>query len=259
MLPGTPTRKRLARAWEEIYIAEGSDWCWWYGDDHYSENDEEFDLLFRTHLMNVYRIIGLDVPDELQISILREDRQALPTVELTAFISPVIDGQVTNYFEWLPAGFYDVSQGGGAMHRGASIITHIYYGFDLKNMFVRLDPSGSLKDEKVADLAFFINFLNPKGVDIEIRIVPQERRVSAALFRGENGARKQTAAINTVAANEIIELAVPFDLLGMKPNDEVQIFVTVERAGSEVEKWPYRGYIQFKVPTDDFEAMMWQV
>jgi alpha-amylase/alpha-mannosidase (GH57 family) len=250
---------KLAKAWEEIYISEGSDWCWWYGDDHYSENDEEFDLLFRTHLMNVYRIIGLDVPDELQISILREDRQALPTVELTAFISPVIDGQVTNYFEWLPAGFYDVSQGGGAMHRGASVITHIYYGFDLKNMFIRLDPSGNLKDENVADLAFFINYLNPKGMDVEIRVVPKERRVSAALFRGENGTRTQLAAINNVAANEIIELAVPFELLGMKPNDDVQIFVTVERSGSEVEKWPYRGYIQFKVPTDDFEAMMWQV
>ena len=250
---------KIARAWEEIYIAEGSDWCWWYGDDHYSENDEEFDLLFRTHLMNVYRIIGLDIPDELQISILREDRQALPTVELTAFIAPTIDGLVTNYFEWLPAGFYDVSQGGGAMHRGASIITHIYYGFDLKNMFVRLDPSGSLKDEKVADLAFFINFLNPKGIDAEIRVVPQERRVSAALFRGENGTRNQFAVINSVAANDILEIAIPFDLLGVRPNDEVQIFITVERAGSEVEKWPYRGYIQFKVPTDDFEAMMWQV
>ncbi len=250
---------KLAKAWEEIYIAEGSDWCWWYGDDHYSENDEEFDLLFRTHLMNVYRIIGLDVPDELQISILREDRQALPTVELTAFISPTIDGQVTNYFEWLPAGFYDVSQGGGAMHRGASIITHIYYGFDLKNMFLRIDPSGSLKDEKVSELAFFINFLYPKNRDVEIRVVPQERRVSAALFLGDNGNRLQTAVINTVAANDIIELAVPFELLGVKPDDEIQIFVTVERSGSEVEKWPYRGYIQFKVPTDDFEAMMWQV
>jgi alpha-amylase/alpha-mannosidase (GH57 family) len=256
---GNGDPEKLAKAWEEIYIAEGSDWCWWYGDDHYSENDAEFDLLFRTHLMNVYRIIGLDVPDELQISILREDRQALPTVDLTAFISPVIDGQVTNYFEWLPAGYYDVSQGGGAMHRGASIVTHIYYGFDLKNLFVRIDPSGSLKDEKTKDLAFFVNFLNPKGVDIEIKVAPQERRVAATLFRGENGTRTQSAAINTVAANEIIELAVPFDLLGLKPNDEVQIFVTVERSGSEIEKWPYRGYIQFKVPTDDFEAMMWQV
>ena len=26
----------LAKAWEEIYIAEGSDWFWWYGDDHSS-------------------------------------------------------------------------------------------------------------------------------------------------------------------------------------------------------------------------------
>ncbi len=251
--------EKLEKAWEEIYVAEGSDWCWWYGDDHYSENDEEFDLLFRTHLMNVYRVIGLDVPDELQIPILREDRQALPTVELTAFISPTIDGMVTNHFEWLPAGFYDVSQGGGAMHRGVSIITHIYYGFDLKNMFVRLDPSGSLKDEKVADLAFFINFLKPKGMDVEIRLVPQEHRVNAALFRGENGTRRQLGVINTVAANDIIELAIPFEQLGVKENDEVQIFITVERSGSEIEKWPYRGYIQFKVPTDDFEAMMWQV
>ncbi|HUI67456.1 MAG TPA: glycoside hydrolase family 57 protein [Nitrospirota bacterium] len=252
-------QEKLTKAWEEIYIAEGSDWCWWYGDDHFSENDEEFDLLFRTHLINVYHIIGQDVPDELQIPILREDRQALPTVELTAFISPTIDGQVTNYFEWLPAGFYDVSQGGGAMHRGASIILHIYYGFDLKNMFIRLDPSQSLKDEKVSDLAFFINFLNPRGMDVEIRVVPKERRVSAVLYRGEGSSRKQAAMIHTVAANDIIELAVPFDQLGVKPNDDIQIFVTVERSGSEIEKWPFRGYIQFKVPTDDFEAMMWQV
>ena len=250
---------KIAKAWEEIYIAEGSDWCWWYGDDHFSENDEEFDLLYRTHLMNVYRIIGLDVPDELQISILREDRQAMPTVDLTAFITPTIDGQVTNYFEWLPAGFYDVSQGGGAMHRGASIITHIYYGFDLKNMFIRLDPSVNLREEKVADLAFFIIFLDPKGLDVEIRVVPRERRVSATLSRGDNGARRQIAVINTVAANEIIELAVPFDMLGVKPNDEIHLFVTVEHAGSEVEKWPSRGYIQFRVPTSDFEATMWQV
>ena len=83
--------------------------------------------------------------------------------------------------------------------------------------------------------------------------------MSAALFRGDNGNRRQEAQINTVAANDIIELAVPFELLGVKENDELQIFITVERSGSEIEKWPYRGYIQFKVPTDDFEAMMWQV
>jgi alpha-amylase/alpha-mannosidase (GH57 family) len=251
--------EKLEKAWEEIYIAEGSDWCWWYGDDHFSENDEEFDLLFRTHLMNVYRIIGLDVPDELHVPVLREDRQARPTVELTSLISPTIDGQVTNYFEWLSAGFFDVARGGGAMHRGASVITHIYYGFDLRNLFLRIDPSQGLQDDNVQDLAFFVNFLSPKGMDVEVRIAPKERRASATLFRGENGERAEVAAIHNVAADEIIELAIPFELLGVKPNDEIHCFITVERKGSEIEKWPYRGFIQVKVPTEDFEAMMWQV
>ena len=31
-----PTRSKLEHAWEELYIAEGSDWFWWYGDDHSS-------------------------------------------------------------------------------------------------------------------------------------------------------------------------------------------------------------------------------
>jgi len=251
--------EKLAQAWEEIYIAEGSDWCWWYGDDHFSENDEEFDLLFRTHLMNVYRIIGLDVPDELRVPVLREDREARPTVDLTALISPTIDGQVSNYFEWLSAGCYDVARGGGAMHRGASVVAHIYYGFDLRNLFIRLDPSQSLQEDTASDLSFFVNFLVPKGMDVEIRVMPGDRRATAVLYRGENGSRKEVAAINNVAANEIIELAIPFELLGVKPNDAIHCFITVERKGSEIEKWPYRGFIQVKVPTDDFEAMMWQV
>jgi hypothetical protein len=83
--------------------------------------------------------------------------------------------------------------------------------------------------------------------------------VVAALSRGENGGRKEVAVLNNVAANEVIEMAIPFDLLGVRQNDEIHFFVTVEREGSEIEKWPYRGFIRVKVPTEDFEAMMWQV
>ena len=46
----------LARAWNEIYIAQGSDWFWWYGDDHSSALDGLFDHLFRKHLRNVYTL-----------------------------------------------------------------------------------------------------------------------------------------------------------------------------------------------------------
>ncbi len=40
-------------AYEELLIAEGSDWCWWYGPEHDTANRVEFDELYRAHLANV--------------------------------------------------------------------------------------------------------------------------------------------------------------------------------------------------------------
>lgn len=48
-----------------ILIAEGSDWFWWFGDDHGSDSDAEFDTLFRDNLKAVYRALGQDPPPEL--------------------------------------------------------------------------------------------------------------------------------------------------------------------------------------------------
>ncbi|MCM8770406.1 MAG: glycoside hydrolase family 57 protein [Candidatus Omnitrophica bacterium] len=47
-------------AWKQMYILEGSDWFWWYGDKL-----PEFDALFRMHLSNFYRIIGKEPPEYL--------------------------------------------------------------------------------------------------------------------------------------------------------------------------------------------------
>ncbi|MBU1084551.1 MAG: glycogen synthase GlgA, partial [Candidatus Omnitrophica bacterium] len=48
-------------ALEELYIAEGSDWFWWY-DDFGTELNFIFDELFRKHLLNIYNIIGRPAP-----------------------------------------------------------------------------------------------------------------------------------------------------------------------------------------------------
>jgi alpha-amylase/alpha-mannosidase (GH57 family) len=56
-------QRRLA--FEEILIAEGSDWNWWYGPEHHSANDREFDELYRKHLSNVYQALGARAPDYL--------------------------------------------------------------------------------------------------------------------------------------------------------------------------------------------------
>ena len=60
-----PSSRPRKAAREEVLIAEGSDWFWWYGDDHSSDHDEAFDDLFRRHLRNAYRLLGRPVPDDL--------------------------------------------------------------------------------------------------------------------------------------------------------------------------------------------------
>jgi alpha-amylase/alpha-mannosidase (GH57 family) len=52
-------------AYEELLIAEGSDWMWWFGSDFSSDQDAIFDSLFRHHIGNVYRFVGLALPEDL--------------------------------------------------------------------------------------------------------------------------------------------------------------------------------------------------
>ncbi len=56
-------------AFEALYIAEGSDWFWWFGDDQDSGRDSEFDDLFRMHLRNIYRGLKVDPPAKLEEAI----------------------------------------------------------------------------------------------------------------------------------------------------------------------------------------------
>lgn len=59
------TEINLDLAWKQMHILEGSDWFWWYGD----VPSGEFDMLFRMHLSNFYKIIGKDIPGYLNHSL----------------------------------------------------------------------------------------------------------------------------------------------------------------------------------------------
>jgi alpha-amylase/alpha-mannosidase (GH57 family) len=50
-------------AWKQMYICEGSDWFWWYGD---GDDGGRFDKLFRTHLSNFYDLIDKEIPEYLK-------------------------------------------------------------------------------------------------------------------------------------------------------------------------------------------------
>src|SRR6185436_9812605 len=108
---------RLARAREEVLIAEGSDWFWWYGDDHSSAHDQEFDDLFRRHLRNVYTLLDRPIPDALFVSNISSGPPIVTESAPSAFFTPTLDGEETSYFEWLGAGVIELRGTSGAMHR----------------------------------------------------------------------------------------------------------------------------------------------
>ena len=127
-----------ALAYEELLISEGSDWCWWYGPEHISENRIEFDELYRQHLANVYHALGLTPPEELSRPILKHDVPNLNQPP-THPIHPVIDGEVTSYFEWKGAGRFQPDNRSGSMHSAEPRIRDLYYGADGDHLYLRLD------------------------------------------------------------------------------------------------------------------------
>lgn len=135
----SPRKNELA--FEELLIAEGSDWCWWYGPEHHSDNREEFDQLFREHLKGVYTALGEAPPEELFRPILKhvmaEQTMVLPAGPVRA----TLDGEVSSYFEWLHAGAYDVDTRQGAMHGGKLYARRLWWGTDGTKLYLRLDPA----------------------------------------------------------------------------------------------------------------------
>jgi alpha-amylase/alpha-mannosidase (GH57 family) len=124
-------------AWEELLIAEGSDWCWWYGPEHQSDNREEFDQLYRDHLANVYRALGETPPDALSVPILKEQPGEVREPPQNP-IRATLDGKVTSFFEWQGAGRYRPDPRSGSMH-GESLVREMLYGTYDGNLYVRLD------------------------------------------------------------------------------------------------------------------------
>jgi len=59
----------IQKAWRELYIAEGSDWNWWYGGKAHTGKHNPFDELYMIHLKNVYKFLKKPIPDFLKISI----------------------------------------------------------------------------------------------------------------------------------------------------------------------------------------------
>ena len=142
----TEAQRKLA--FEEILIAEGSDWNWWYGPEHHSANDRDFDELYRKHLSNVYQALGATPPDSLAQPITGAEVR-LSFVPQTAYIHPRITGDKVRYFEWMGAAVYTADQRAGAMHGKQFLLDSVYAGIDSTHLYGRLDFKGKIPEEDI--------------------------------------------------------------------------------------------------------------
>jgi alpha-amylase/alpha-mannosidase (GH57 family) len=183
---------KMAR--EELFISEGSDWNWWYGPEHESANAIEFDQIYREHLANVYRALGMAPPAELSHPILQLEVAETHTPPSSA-IRPTINGIIDSYFEWLGAGVYRVDRRSGSMHGKRALVKNVYYGADETNVFLRVDF-----EEEGESLE-----------RLEIHVHLDSAAKPAAQIRIEAGAAVILRGKATVAFREVLEIALPKD------------------------------------------------
>lgn len=144
---------KLAQALDFMYLAEGSDWFWWYGADQNSGDDAYFDRAYRALLAGVYTSLDLPVPEFVQVPIVSAN-VATPSQQPNGLISPTIDGKVTSDQEWKSAGAYIAA--GGAQARSADVASAFYYGLDAKNVSFRVDAKSDWKSIGNASIGFYL-------------------------------------------------------------------------------------------------------
>ena len=128
--------KTIHEAKEEIFIAEGSDWFWWYGEPNESGSDIIFDYLFRERLRNVYRIFSKPIPEYLNIPLI--SMVGKPIRQSVGHISPTIDGKNDEmYDEWENAGYIFLPD--SPTFSKFKSIKGIYYGCDSENLYFKFE------------------------------------------------------------------------------------------------------------------------
>ena len=224
-------RKQLA--YEELLIAEGSDWNWWYGPEHDSANRPEFDQLYRDHLANVYTALGLTPPEELSRPILR--------VTVTEFHQPPtgpvqakIDGEVTSYFEWLGAGVYRVDNRSGAMHGQRFFVQELRYGSDGQHLFLRLD---------------FVDTSNLR--DTELRLNIQSGDISASRVVGLKGSDEGIES----AFQRVCEVSYSLASAGIAAGQTIRFQLSLWQGGLPMDALPPQGWIEFSTA----EPIEWMI
>lgn len=242
------------RAWRELYISEGSDWFWWYGPHHTSPQDGMFDYLFRKHLQNVYLALDESPPAELARPINRRASRPLFTPP-RSFLDVTVNGRKMP-IEWMGAGRYVPQNERGTMAIAApGPIAGLQFGFTPQRLLIRLDLDGPARKVLTGFDAIRVGFAEPPGCELLVHN-PSGEKPDVLLNRPGGPV---TGPGIEVGIDQIVELAIPFDLLQVPVDGPVQFFVELLEGRQSRDRAPRDSTIDLVRPSEEFERIMWDV
>jgi alpha-amylase/alpha-mannosidase (GH57 family) len=225
---------------EETLIAEGSDWFWWYGDEHAGRSDATFDALFRLHLRRIYELLDTRPPDDLLRPIMDFSLHEVHTPP-RALLDITVDGRRTSFFEWLGAGSYRHTHDEPTMQRAEPVpVTAMHFGFCGEALALRLDLTDAYAEADV-----------PLGA--EIWLEDAEEPFAAARFaKGDVVTCPPDGGIDA-ARGRVIEMVVPLATAGLRLGSRTAFFVRVLESDSAVQRIPAASAVRLDVP-ENFET-----
>jgi hypothetical protein len=250
-------------ALEELLISEGSDWNWWYGPEHHSANDPEFDALYRQHLSNIYQTLGAAPPEALAQPIFT-GKGAVKFNEQTAFIHPQIDGEHFGYFDWLGAAHYVADRRNSAMHGKRFVLHSAYAGIDDENLYCRLDFADEVLDESEdlrGDFMFTVTIEKVSIADNEDREkhqldvqVTEGKLQSWRLHRADtsngNGTASNSSADLEVRLSKVLEARISLQRLQASIGNILQLRFSAWENNLPADALPEQGSIAVRVVTE---------
>ena len=251
------------KAWQSLYVAEGSDWFWWYSSRNQSDQDALFDAIFRARLAETYRLRNAPVPESLQRSIY----DLVPTVTerrtAMCYIQPTLTASSDAAPEWTGAAVRKSAGSTGTMQRGQTNINALRVGYDTSNLYLRLECEPVLSESGVR---FYFAARPEASGSHQIRLEPMpsleeglgyelqvEPRGSAAhLYQAMNDEEwLPIGEVSVAESDSVLELRLPLDMIGLSLGNETAVLATLEKDGRLLERLPEDGFFEVKLQSFD--------
>ena len=246
--PGAPTETALKQAHESLLAAEGSDWCWWFGPEHSTANDAEFDALYRKHLTEIYLALGQVAPEELAKPIKRRPEHAFQLAP-TGFLRVKVDGRESSYFEWLGAGLYSPERRGGSMHGRVFYLHEMRYGFEEDRFCIRIDHFAEAMSE-LEDPEFRITVGGAEELVVVVKL--QRGRIQEFAVEKARLCLLRLESVAVAAFDRILEAAIHRDQLDLKGQSKLRLGVALWHGGLPVDVLPAEGLLDIQLGEDNF-------